>query len=432
MLNACCSTVGLPFEESSARSSASTVSHPLSPTSSMDTPTDPSLHPYHNPLNPHHRPQSHSFHHPAHSAQAHCLSRDNSSGTSHSQRTDAVSENGGEKAGLERATASTHESSSHVTDDRGSDRGSDRHAGTAGLKATGVLGSSGIEQSHQSSVQSKIGGRSGTGPQPQQLSTAPPNAASASVKPDSLSAATAAAAAALRPVKHGNGRSQSSSIATGPGKGLVAGHSQALPGHPHTTSGPQAGMANGVSAKPSQQQQSAKQANARTLNGNAAAFVPASISGGIPSISSSLSLTSTGSGTLNGHSGHASHTSYRNAAAGVSTPASAALATTSMALPSGADKGSSSQGSLSPRQSVSSGLHMSEGAAPSSPGGPGVSRGMRNGDGIYSSRGQQPQQSHTVPFTSPDGSKVRLCLLASMHASIEQYPSSNMSVITPG
>ncbi len=400
----------------------------------MDTPTDPSLHPYHNPLNPHHRPQSHSFHHPAHSAQAHTLSRDNSSGTSHSQRTDGVSENGGEKVALERA--STHESSSHAPDDRGSDRGSDRHAGTAGLKATGVVGSSGIDQSHQSSVQSKIGGRSGTGPQPQQPSAAPPSGASASGKPDSLSAATAAAAAALRPVKHGNGRTQSSSIATGPGIGLIAGHSQALPGHPHTTSGPQAGMSNGVSAKPSQQQQqqqqqSAKQANARTLNGNAAAFVPASISGGMPSISSSLSLTSTGSGTLNGHSGHASHTSYRNAAAGVSAPASAALATTSMALPSGADKGSSSQGSLSPRQSVSSGLHMSEGAAPSSPG-PAVSRGMQNGDGIYSSRGQQPQQSHTVPFTSPDGSKVRLLLLAPMHASTEQHPSNNMRVITSG
>jgi len=400
----------------------------------MDTPTDPSLHPYHNPLNPHHRPQSHSFHHPAHSAQAHTLSRDNSSGTSHSQRTDGVSENGGEKVALERA--STHESSSHAPDDRGSDRGSDRHAGTAGLKATGVVGSSGIDQSHQSSVQSKIGGRSGTGPQPQQPSAAPPSGASASGKPDSLSAATAAAAAALRPVKHGNGRTQSSSIATGPGKGLIAGHSQALPGHPHTTSGPQAGMSNGVSAKPSQQQQqqqqqSAKQANARTLNGNAAAFVPASISGGMPSISSSLSLTSTGSGTLNGHSGHASHTSYRNAAAGVSAPASAALATTSMALPSGADKGSSSQGSLSPRQSVSSGLHMSEGAAPSSPG-PAVSRGMQNGDGIYSSRRQQPQQSHTVPFTSPDGSKVRLLLLAPMHASTEQHPSNNMRVITSG
>ncbi len=374
----------------------------------MDTPTDPSLHPYHNPLNPHHRPQSHSLHHPAHSAHAHTLSRDNSSGTSHSQRTDGLSENGGEKAGLERATASTHESSSHVTDDRGSDRGPDRHAGAAGLKATGVVGSSGIDQSHQSSVQSKTGGRSGTGPQPQQPSAAPPNAASAPGKPDSLSAATAAAAAALRPVKHGNGRSQSSSTAIGPGKGLVAGHSQALPGHPHTTSGTHAGMSNGISTKPSQQQQqqSAKQANARTLNGNAAAFVPASVSGGMPSISSSLSLTSTGSGTLNGHSGHASHTSYRNAAAGVSTPASAALATTSMALPSGADKGSSSQGSLSPRQSVSSGLHMSEGAAPSSPG-PAVSRGMQNEDGIYPSRGQQPQQSHTVPFTSPDGSKVR-------------------------
>ncbi|KAA6428269.1 MAG: hypothetical protein FRX49_01865 [Trebouxia sp. A1-2] len=326
------STVGLPFEESSARSSASSDSHPLSPTSSMDTPTDPSLHPYHNPLQPHHRPQNHSLHHPAHSAHAHTLSRDNSSGTSHSQRTDGVSENGGEKAGLERATASTHESSSHVTDDRGSDRGSDRHAGTAGLKATGVVGSSGVDQRH----------------------------------------------------------------------------SQALPGRPHTTSGPHAGMSNGVSAKPGQQQQqqqqSAKQANARTLNGNAAAFVPASISGGMPSISSSLSLTSIGSGTLNGHSGHASHTSYRNAAAGVSTPASAALATTSMTLPLGADKGSSSQGSLSPRQSVSSGLHMSEGAAPSSPG-LAVSRCMQNGDGIYSSRGQQPQQSHTVPFTSPDGSK---------------------------
>lgn len=399
------STVGLPFEESSARSSASSDSHPLSPTSSMDTPPDPSQYPYHNPLNPHHRPQSHSLHHPAHSVQAHTLSRDNSSGTSHSQRTDGVSENGGEKAGLERASASTHESSSHVTDDRGSDRGSDRHADTAGLKATGAVSSSGTDQSHQNSVHSKIGGRSGTGPQSQQPSAAPPNAASASGKPDSLSAATAAAAAALRPVKHGNGRSQSSSIATGPGKGLVAGHSQALPGHPHTTSGPHAGMSNGVGAKPSQQQQqSAKQANARTLNGNAAAFVPASISGGMPSISSSLSLTSTGSGTLNGHSGHASHTSYRNAAAGVSMPATAALATTSMALPSGADKGSSSQGSLSPRQSISSGLHMSEGAAPSSPG-PSVSRDMQNGDGMYSSRGQQLQQSHTVPFTSPDGSK---------------------------
>ncbi len=382
----------------------------------MDTPTDPSLHPYHNPLNPHHRPQSHSLHHSAHSAQAHTLSRDNSSGTSHSQRTDGVSENGGEKAGLERATASTHESSSHVTDDRGSDRGSDRHA----LKATGVVGSSGIDQSHQSSVQSKIGGRSGTGPQPQQPSAALPNAASASGKPDSLSAATAAAAAALRPVKHGNGRSQSSSIATGPGKGLVAGHSQALPGHPHTTSGPHAGMSNGVSAKPSQQQQqqSAKQANARTLNGNAAAFVPASVSGGLPSISSSLSLTSTGSGTLNGHSGHASHTSYRNAAAGVSTPASAALATTSMALPSGADKGSSSQGSLSPRQSVSSGLHMSEGAAPSSPGPP-VSRGMQNGDGIYSSRGQQPQQSHNVPLHITRWLKGTI-MPACTHACIQQ------------
>ena len=383
----------------------------------MDTATDPSLHPFHNPLDPHHRPHSQSLHPPAHSAQAHTLSRDNSSGASHSQRTDGVSESSGEKAGLERAAASTHESSSHVTDDRGLDRGPDRHAGTAGLKATGVVGTSGNDQSHQTSAQSKIGGRSGTGPQPQQPSAAPPNAASASGKPDSLSAATAAAAAALRPVKHGNGRSQSSSIATGPGKGLVAGHSQALLGHPHTTSGPPAGMSNGVSAKLSPQQQSGKQANARTLNGNAAAFVPASVSAGMPSISSSLSLTSTGSGTLNGHSGHvtASHTSYRNAAAGVSTPASAALATTSMALPSGADKGSSSQGSLSPRQSVSSGLHMSEGAAPSSPG-PAVSRGMQNGDGIYSSRGQQPQQSHTVPFTSPDGSKVQLCLLAPVHA----------------
>lgn len=291
-----------------------------------------------------------------------------------------------------------------MSDDRGSDRESDRNGPTGGLKATGVVGSSGFDQGPQLGVQSKTGGRPAS--QPQQPSTAGNSTApAASSKPDSLSAATAAAAAALRPVKHGNGRSQTSSLASGSGKPLLVGHSQGTSGHPQTSSGPNAAAPNGVSTKLNQQQ-SSKQAAARTLNGNAAAFVPASVSGGMPTIGSSLSLTSTGSGgaPLNGHS---SHTSYRNAAAGVSTPASLASASTSMALPLGA---SSSQGSLSPRQSVSSVLHLSEGAAPSEPA-PSASRGMQNGDGSHTVRGRQPQQSHALPFTSPDGLKVPTCLL---------------------
>ncbi len=312
-----CSNVGLPFEESSARSSASSDSHPLSPTSSMDAPTDSTVRPHHNPLNPHHRPQPYPPHHSAHPTQSHSLSRDSSGSAGHSQRTDTLSENG------DRGRTNTLGVHAHVSDDRGSDRGSDRNGPSGGLRATGVVGGSGGVQG----AQHKPGSRAST--QPQQTSAAPGIA-------DSVAAATAAAAAALRPVKHGNGRTQGSSMAAstgGAGKGSAPGHPQTAPGHPQPASGSHASLPNGVSAKSSQQQQQSKQAHARTLNGNAAAFVPASVSGGMPSISSSLSLTSTGSGTLNGHAAHANHTSYRNAAAGVSTSATLAPPSTSMALP---------------------------------------------------------------------------------------------------
>ena len=264
------------------------------------------------------------------------------------------------------------------------------------------------------------------GVQPQHSALQPANAPSASGKADPVAAATAAAAAALRPSKQGNGRSQGGGTTSfmqhaGSGKGLTAGHPQATSshsptvsghphaasGHPNTTTGSHGSLSNGIAVKASQQQQQqSKQANARTLNGNAAAFVPASVSGGMPSISSSLSLTSTGSETLNGHSGQSNHTSYRNAAAGVSTPASLLPPTTSMALSAG-DKGGSSQESLSPRHSMTTGMHVAE--APSSPA-PAVSKTMQNGDANYSlPRGKQSQQqSHQVPFTSPDAPKVCL------------------------
>ena len=61
---------------------------------------------------------------------------------------------------------------------------------------------------------------------------------------------------------------------------------------------------------------------------------------------------------------------------------------------------------MSPCQSVSSLLHMSEGAAPSSPG-PASSQGMQNGDAGYALPRGKSQPAHTVPFTSPDALKVK-------------------------
>ena len=401
-----CSTVGLPFEESSAKSSASSDSHPLSPSSSMDAATDP-FHPH--TLHPNTRAQSH---HPNHTTQPHALSRDGSSGTSHSQRTDTLTENG--RGFSERGRTSSQGGHSHVNDDRGSDRGSERGSDRGGPKATGPS-SSGADQ-NQAGVPSRSGSR--TGPQVQQNMHACGGAASS--KAEQVAAATAAAAAAMRPSHRGSSRNLPASssanagspASTASGKGTpVANHtapaqSQAGTGH---LAGPvpNASIPNGLMSKPSQQQQhQSKQANARMLNGNAAAFVPASVSGAMPSISSSMSLTSTGSGALNGHASHTNHTSYRNAAAGVSSAASVLPSSTTSAMSHG-DRGASCQGSLSPRQSVSSGLHVSEVAAPSSPP-PGKGKGRQNSSAGYSE--PKAKQPSPAPFISPDAPKVWLHL----------------------
>ncbi|KAL3132326.1 hypothetical protein ABBQ32_008904 [Trebouxia sp. C0010 RCD-2024] len=395
------SNAGLHLEECSARSTASSDSHPLSPTSSMDGPQD-TLRPRAT-LN--HQPHTHPHQPPHHNA--HTLSRDGSSGTSHSHRTDSLNDPG---RGLsERGRATSQGGYSHANDDRGSDRGSERGSDRGGPKATGHS-SSGVDQSLGSS-HSRSGSR--TGPQLQQTAAATDGTTSS--KADQVAAATAAAAAALRPSSRGSSRNPSASSSsaapvhsagTVQGKGAPAGHLQHAPGHSHAASGHHAGpgphssLPNGVASKPSQQQQhQAKQAHARMLNGNAAAFVPASVSGALPSISSSMSLASTSSGTLNGQATHASHTSYRNAAAGVGTAAAIAPPSTSAPQPL-PERGASSQGSLSPRQSVSSLLHAPEGAAPSSP-----CPHMPNGDAGY--RVPKAKQSSPAPFISPDAPKTQ-------------------------
>ena len=401
----CCSTAGLPFEECSARSSASSDSHPLSPTSSMDGPTDPLR--TRGTLNHQTRTQPHQP-----TPSAHTLSRDSSSSTSHSHRTDTLNEH---SRGLsERGRASSQGGFSHANDDRGSDRGSERGSDRGGLKGVGPSGSGG-DQSLGGSL-SRNGSRAGAQLQQPGASIG----AAGSSKADQVAAATAAAAAALRPASRGNGRNPSATspsatasqpAATVSGKGIAVGHlqhapgpSQAAPGH-HAGPGPHSSMPNGVTQKLSQQQQhqhQSKQSNARMLNGNAAAFVPASASGALPSISSSMSVASTSSGTLNGHPNHVNHISYRNAAAGVSMSASMAPPSTSGTLPL-PERGASSQGSLSPRQSTSSLLHASEGPAASSPG-PNISKGMQNGDVAYPV--SKMKQSSPAPFISPDAPKV--------------------------
>ena len=374
----------------------------------MDTTTDP-FQPH--ALHPNSRAQSH--HHPTHTTQAHTLSRDGSSGTSHSQRTDTLTENG--RGFSERGRTSSQGGHSHVNDDRGSDRGSERGSDRGGSKATGPSGSNGDQ--NQAGVPFRAGGRAA--PQVQQTMHA--SGAAASSKAEQVAAATAAAAAAMRPSHRGSSRNAAASSSanagspatTASGKGTpVAGHPQNAPGQSQAGTGHQGGpslnasIPNGVMSKSNQQQQQhqSKQANARMLNGNAAAFVPASVSGAMPSISSSMSLTSTGSGALNGHASHANHTSYRNAAAGVSTAASVLPSSTSSALSQG-ERGPSCQGSLSPRQSVSSGLHVTEAAAPSSP--PhGKGKSMQSSRAGYSgSKAKQPSPS-PAPFISPDAPKV--------------------------
>lgn len=399
------STAGVPFEDCSARSTASSDSHPLSPTSSMDGPPD-TLRPR---ATLSHHPHTHP-HQPLHNA--HTLSRDSSSGTSHSQRTDPLNDTG--RGVSERGRTTSQGGYSHANDDRGSDRGSERGSDRGGPKGTG-LSSSGMDHS-LGGLHSRSGSR--TGPQLQPTGTVTDGVPSS--KADQVAAATAAAAAALRPSNRGNGRNPSApspsataghaAAATASGKGTPAGHLQQAPAHSHAASGhhvgpgQQSSLPNGAMSKSSQQQQhQAKQAHARMLNGNAAAFVPASVAGALPSISSSMSLASTSSGTLNGHATHVSHTSYRNAAAGVSTSNSLAPPSTSAPQPL-PERGASSQGSLSPRQSVSSLLHASEGAAPSSPG-PSISKGMPNGDAGY--RVPKAKQSSPAPFISPDAPKTQ-------------------------
>ena len=393
-----CSTAGLPFEECSVRSSASSDSHPLSPTSSMDGPTD-SLRARAS-LN--HQTRTHS-HQPTPST--HTLPRDSSSGTSHSHRVDAPND-------TSRGRASSQGGVSHANDDRGSDRGSERGSDRGGLKGTGPS-TSGVDQSPGGAL-SRNGIRAGA--QIQQAGV--PTCSAASSKADQVAAATAAAAAALRPSSRGgsgrNPSAPSSSVtasqpaASASGKAAPGGHLQHAPSPSHAAAsghqagpGPHSSIPNGVTPKPSQQQQS-KQPNARMLNGNAAAFVPASVSGALPSISSSISLASTSSGTLNGHSNHANHTSYRNAAAGVTMSSSPALPSTSAMLPL-PERGASSQGSLSPRQSASSLLHAQDGPAVSSPG-PNISKGKQNGDVPYPV--PKIKQSSPAPFISPDAPKV--------------------------
>ena len=394
-----CSTPGLPFEESSARSSISSDSHPLSPTSSIDTATEP-LHPH----NHTHHPQLQS-HHSAHVKQASLLSRDSSDTTSHSQRTDTATENG--RSSCDDGRPSSQHGQSHANDDKGSDRGSERGSDRGGLKASG----SGAEQI-SGGMHSRTGSRSGI-----QLPQLVHPSGVASSKADQVAAATAAAAAALRPSNRSNSRnpaaaSSSANAAPSGGPALSkgstgAGHAHNTTEHAHAGPGSHGTIPNGVTTKSHQQQQQSKHVSARVLNGNAAAFVPASISGAMPSISSSMSLTSAGSGALNGHAPHINHTSYRNAAAGVSTAASALNPSTSGGVPS-VERGASSQGSLSPRQSVSSCLHAAEGAAPSSPP-PRKVKDMQNGSVEYSG----PKRSSPTPFISPDAPKV--CSMCTVH-----------------
>ena len=394
-----CSTAGLPFEECSARSSASSDSHPLSPTSSMDGPTD-SLRARAS-LNHHTRTHSHQP-----TPSTHTLPRDSSSGTSHSHRVDSLND-------TSRGRASSQGGVSHANDDRGSDRGSERGSDRGGLKGTGPS-TSGVDQSLGGAL-SRNGSRAGA----QMQQPGVPTCSAASSKADQVAAATAAAAAALRPSSRGSGRNQSAPspsvtasqpAASASGKAAPAGNLQHAPSPSHAAAsghqagpGPHSSIPNGVTPKPSQQQQQqSKQPNARMLNGNAAAFVPASVSGALPSISSSISLASTSSGTLNGHSNHATHASYRNAAAGVTMSSSTALPSTSAMLPL-PERGASSQGSLSPRQSASSLLHAQDGPAVSSPGSI-ISKGMQNGDVPYPV--PKIKQSSPAPFISPDAPKV--------------------------
>lgn len=212
----------------------------------------------------------------------------------------------------------------------------------------------------------------------QQLQPAQP--AGAVHNSEAVAAATAAAAAALRPSNRGNtGR-----------PGQISQPMHAKPQHvvPSTS---HAAIPNGIPGKAQQLKGSA----GRGLNGNAPSFIPASVAV-LPSISSTGSgLSSGGSGMINGH---ASHISYRNAAAGV--PASAAMpASTSMG---DRERGPSSQGSMSPRQSVSSMLHDAELSTPTSPAV--TSKGLANGEKPY----VQPkaQQSTSFRLASPESAKV--------------------------
>lgn len=231
---------------------------------------------------------------------------------------------------------------------------------------SGVAGTSGND------IQPRAGGRA-----QQQQHSSTLNAAGHN-NSEAVAAATAAAAAALRPSNRGNTGRAGPAI-----PGLHAKPQHGIPAASHTL------LANGVPGKAQQLKNSA----GRGLNGNAPSFIPASVAA-LPSVSSSgANLASLGSGPVNGHT---SHISYRNAAAGVAVSAAMPVSSTNM------DRGPSSQGSMSPRQSVSSMLHEPEASTPTSPAV--TSKSLANGDKPYAQ--SKAQHSTSFRLASPQGIKV--------------------------
>lgn len=238
-------------------------------------------------------------------------------------------------------------------------------------RAAGVAGTSAGE----GAAQSRGAGRGQQNHQPVQPAGPLNNS-------EAVAAATAAAAAALRPSNRGNAGRPSQANQSLPVK---AQHT--IPAASHTT------LTNGV---PGKAQQLKASAAGRGLNGNAPSFIPASVAA-IPSVSSIGSgLATAGSGLANGHS---SHISYRNAAAGVSVSAAMPISSASLG---DKERGASSQGSMSPRQSVSSMLHEPEVSTPTSPAV--TAKGLANGENSYVQ--SKPQHTTSFRLASPEGAKV--------------------------
>lgn len=307
------------LEESSARSTASSESQPLSPTTSSVEPFTDAL-----ANGSHHR----NLHLPP-----------DSSTSSHTQRSDASADTLNKPAPDKARDTLDHRSLS-------------RDAGVTGPSAT--------------DPQSRVPGRGQSTRQPTQPG-------SSDYSTEAVIAANAAAAAALRP----RGSAGRPNAAT-------SHHSSQTKAQHGIAAGSHAVMSNGIAGKA----QPLKGPSVRGLNGNAPSFIPASVVG-LPTSSSASSLAPGSGGSLNGHT---NHVSYRNAAAGVSAPTAPLV-----------DRGPSSQGSMSPRQSVSSLLHEPEPSTPTSPAVTG--NNLPNGDTSYA---HVKGQSSNFRLTSPEGVKVRI------------------------